>query len=493
MSIDNGEATPLLEVRGVEKSYGATRVLRGVNFSLLPGEIHALLGGNGAGKSTLIRIVTGGTSRDGGEIISTSVRNPGAAPVIAVVHQELALLPHLSVAENIGIVHETRGFAVHGPTRQAQIAHDALRLIDPEFAGRATHLQASRLSLHEAQIVEIARALSTGAEVLLLDEPTANLTAQETATLFSVLRKLVRQQGIAIVFVSHRMKEIRQLCDRCTIIRDGRSVVDARLVAELTDSDIIAQMGQPAHALSKRAGARPMGSGRDLVLHGPSGAQIACAKGSIVGLAGAPTGPSALINALVGNTKHPLWRIEAAGLPQTFRSPSDAIRHGIGFVSGDRSGKGILGDLPILDNVMASRRVRDRRILVRSHEDRECIDLVRLLRLKASSVRDLPRSLSGGNQQKLLVARWLNLPLRAVVLEEPTRGVDIGTKREIYDLIREMASAGSIILWWSTENAELLELCDRILAFNTNGNAEGEVSQDNFTEDAIAELTGMAA
>lgn len=491
MPASKAENAPLLSALAIEKRYGQTQVLRGVNFTVRPGEIHALLGGNGAGKSTLIRIVTGTLRCDAGEIACTSHRKIGVAPVISVVHQELALLPHLSVAENIGLVHEPRGLGLHRAGKQAQIASDALQLIDPGLAARVLFLPASRLSLHEAQIVEIARALSTGAEILLLDEPTANLTSQEAAILFAVLRRLVREQGLGIVFVSHRMKEIRQLCDRCTIIRDGRTVVDGRPMAALTDSEIVAEMGQPAHEAVQRR--RSLSGTVDLILQGPGGVRIPCAAGAVIGLAGAPTGPSALIETLVGNAANPLWRIEASGLPANFRTPSEAIGHGIGFVSGDRLGKGILANLSILDNVMGARRVRERRRIVRRRDEDECLNLVRALKLKAGSVHDLPRSLSGGNQQKLLVARWLGLPLRVMVFEEPTRGVDIGTKREIYALIREMANAGSIILWWSTENAELLELCDRIHAFDTGGRPAGELPQDRFTEDGIAELTGMAA
>ena len=482
---------PLLAARKIEKSFGATRVLHGVDFVLRSGEIHALLGGNGAGKSTLIRIVTGGISRDGGDLVTTSRRNPGQAPVIAVVHQELALLPQLTVAENIGLVHEPRAFGLHRTQVQSRIAKEAMTLIDPELALRVLHVPAARLSLHEAQIVEIARALSTGAEILLLDEPTANLTSQETAILFGVLRRLVRQQGIAVVFVSHRMKEIRQLCDRCTIIRDGKTVVDARAMADLTDSEIVAEMGQPAQDIAHRD--RNLSTEVALVLHGPGGHRIDCAKGAVIGLAGAPTGPCALIEALVGSATDAPWTIESNGLPSRFRTPAEAIRHGFGFVSGDRRGKGILADLSIFDNVMAARRIRNRRKIVRGSEEAECNALVSALKLKAGSICDLPRSLSGGNQQKLLVARWLGLPLRVVVFEEPTRGVDIGTKREIYALIRDMAAAGSIIIWWSTENAELIELCDRIHAFDTEGKPAGELAQTSFTEDGLAELTGMAA
>ena len=485
--------TPLLAARGVEKSFGATHVLRGVDFTLRAGEIHALLGGNGAGKSTLIRILTGKIRRDAGDIATASNRRLGSDPVIAVVHQELALLPHLTVAENIGIVHGRRVFGLHSPARQARIAFDALRLIDTELASRALHLPASRLTLHEAQIVEIARALSIGAEVLLLDEPTANLTAQETALFFGVLRKLVAEQGIAIVFVSHRMKEIRQLCDRCTILRDGKSVVEGRSLADLTDAEIVTQMGQSDRQSTAPRAKAQTGDARDAVLTGPDEAEIVLARGTILGLAGAPTGPAALIAALTGAAPRPVWRIAAEGIPPTLPNPAAALRNGIGYVSGDRAGKGVLADLPILDNVMAARRIRQRRNVIRAGELAECMALVGSLKLKAASLQDLPRTLSGGNQQKLLVARWLGLPLRIVVFEEPTRGVDIGTKRDIYGLIRQMAEAGAIVIWWSTENAELLELCDRIFAFDTQGRPVGDLSADRFTEEGLAERTGMAA
>lgn len=484
---------PLLVARGVEKSFGATQVLRGLDFTLRAGEIHALLGGNGAGKSTLIRILTGKISRDAGEIAMASNRRPGTDPVIAVVHQELALLPNLTVAENIGIVHGNRVFGLHNAARQARIAFEALRVLDPELALRALHLPASRLSLHEAQIVEIARALSIGAEVLLLDEPTANLTAQESALFFGVLRKLVTEQGIAIVFVSHRMKEIRQLCDRCTILRDGRSVVEDRSLSDLSDAEIVAQMGQSERRDLVPSTKAQVLERRDVVLTGPDGAELALSAGTIIGLAGAPTGPSALIAALTGGTRYPLWQIASDGMPSTFANPASAVKHGIGFISGDRAGKGVLADLPILDNVMAARRLGQGRHVIRASELVECAALVGSLKLKAASLHDLPRTLSGGNQQKLLVARWLGLPLKVLVLEEPTRGVDIGTKRDIYELIRQMAGTGAIVIWWSTENSELLELCDRIFAFDTQGRPAGDLSADRFTEEGIAERTGMAA
>ncbi|WP_141700901.1 sugar ABC transporter ATP-binding protein [Mesorhizobium sp. SEMIA 3007] len=484
----------LIEASNVEKSYGATRVLRGVSFQVRAGEIHALLGGNGAGKSTFIRIITGLTSRDAGDIDLRSSKAGRTSPIIAVVHQELALLPELSVAENFGIVHARSGWSLISRRRMREIALGALRLIDPAIGEEIIDLPARKLSLHEGQIVEIARALSTGAEVLLLDEPTANLTAGETAKLFSVLRRLVREEGIGIVFVSHRMREIREVCDVCTILRDGVTIANATPVASLSDAEIVQQMGQPTQSsATHRNPQKHLRQGAPIQLLGPDDVRIAILSGTILGLAGAPAGPTGLIAPLVGAGPGAGWRLSGEGFGDRFSSPAAAARAGIGFVSGDRATKGILSQLPIVDNVLAARRVRERRRIVAAAERQECLDLVSALKLKASSIWDLPASLSGGNQQKLLVARWLGLPLKIVVLEEPTSGVDIGTKHDIYGLIREMADAGAIIIWWSTENVELLELCDAIFAFDTDGRPKGFLPAERYTEGGLAELTGMAA
>ncbi|RWI16607.1 sugar ABC transporter ATP-binding protein [Mesorhizobium sp.] len=485
---------PLIDAAKVEKSYGATRVLRGVSFKVRAGEIHALLGGNGAGKSTLIRIITGLTPRDAGDIGFASAKADRSSPIIAVVHQELALLPELSVAENIGIVHAKSGLSQSSRRRMREIALNALRLIDTTIGEEIVDQPARKLSLHEGQIVEIARALSTGAEVLLLDEPTANLTAGETAKLFSVLKRLARDEGIGIVFVSHRMREIRELCDVCTVLRDGITVANATPLASLSDAEIIQQMGQSTHRSGPQLKRRERGrEGTPVELLGPDAARLEIWPGTILGLAGAPAGPTGLIDPLVGAGKGAGWRLAGDGLGDAFPSPAAAARAGIGFVSGDRAAKGILSQLPIVDNVLAARRVRDKRRIVGAAERRECSDLVSALKLKAGSIWDLPGSLSGGNQQKLIVARWLGLPLRMVVLEEPTRGVDIGTKHDIYALIRQMADAGASIVWWSTENVELLELCDVIFAFDIDGRPKGFLPDERFTEDGLAELTGMAA
>ncbi|TCU30583.1 ribose transport system ATP-binding protein [Rhizobium azibense] len=493
----------VITVRGLTKSYGATSVLKGVDFSVARGEVHALLGGNGAGKSTMIRIITGAASKNDGDVrffdSEGRERSETEGRVkVAVVHQELALLPHLTVAENIALPHHRKGAALFRRAAAAKQAFDALRMIDQDFAAKSLHRLVGSLSLHEGQLVEIARALSSGAELILLDEPTANLTALETERLFAVLRRLTRENGLSVVFVSHRMKEIRQIANVCTIIRDGRTVVDRQPMEELTDAGIIEKMGHVAASHPTERAPRPenqldASAATDTITIKEAGFRLELLPGTVLGVAGAPAGPAALIEALTGAARKKQWTVARAGWPDQLRSPRKAARLGAGFVTGDRAHKGLLHSLPIIDNVMASRRVTRGSLLAGRSEGAECLDLLKALKVKTASVWDLPSTLSGGTQQKLLLARWLGVPSRLLVLEEPTRGVDIGTKREIYQLIRQMAASGTVIVWWSTENVELLEVCDRVIAFDTEGRCAGVLERDDFNEEKLVTLTGMAA
>ncbi|ASW02486.1 ATP-binding cassette domain-containing protein [Paraburkholderia aromaticivorans] len=508
----------LLTARSIVKSFGPTSVLKGFDISIAAGEVHAFLGGNGAGKSTLIKIISGQFDRDGGTLefdgqdIGASAGGHVAAGTIAVVNQELALLPHLSVAENIAMPRLRRGSARYSERASMTVAVEALSLIDPHFARESAGRLVSGLTLHERQLVEIARALGSGAKLLLLDEPTANLTAAETARLFSVIRRLIADTGLAVLFVSHRMREIRQIADVCTIIRDGRTAVDRAALDTITDREIIECMGQSVlvdeaaqsvaeHAESTQGaplvehdghgGAEPRSAG--VLRIERDGVAIEVPQGAIVGLAGAPVGPSSLIDALTGIAPAGAWAITRDGARVSYAHPSAGARDGVGFVSGDRSSKGILATLPIVDNLVAAARVVNRRHVVGRAEVVQSTQLLEALKIRAGSLWDLPATLSGGTQQKLLVARWLLLRPRLLVLEEPTRGVDIRTKREIYALIRKMAQQGTTIVWWSTEYIELVELCDTVLAFDLDGKPTEVLRHADVNETQLAAATGMAA
>jgi ribose transport system ATP-binding protein len=487
-------ATPyLLEATDIEKSFGVTHVLRRARLHVARGEIHALLGGNGAGKSTLIRIVSGSLHRDAGAIhvAGRAAYDPSA---IAVVFQELALLPDLSVAENICLPHRRDALGVVDAGHMRALAARALASIDPALAA-SLDLPASRLDLHQRQLIEIARALSSGAQLILLDEPTANLTFADSERLFQVLRRLT-SQGISILIVSHRMSEIRAVADVCTILRDGKSVVDRRPLKEITDEEIVrAMMGEAREKATPPAGAKTQRPASAGVTLGLAKDQLALTlpPGSVLGLAGAPEGPAGLIAALTGASSPAGWSIALDGAPRRFRSPADAIRSGVGYVSGDRAEKGLLATLPIVDNLAAAARVACKRWLVASSEAQDALEALKRLAIKAGSIYALPQTLSGGTQQKLLIARWLDLAPKILVLEEPTRGVDIGTKREIYGIIRTVAAAGSIVVWWSTEFSELAETCDHVVAFDLQGAISGLLQQGDITEVAMTRATGMAA
>jgi len=504
----------LLSARSIAKRFGPTNVLRGFDLSIARGEVHAFLGGNGAGKSTFIKIVSGQYERDDGAIefegkaIGTSIASDIDPGAIAVVNQELALLPHLSVAENIAMPRLRRGVQTYSSRLARATAVDALSLIDPQFADRSVGRLVGELTLHERQLVEIARALGSGAKLLLLDEPTANLTAAETTRLFAVVRRLVADTGLAVLFVSHRMREIRQVADVCTIIRDGKTAVDRARIESISDREIVEYMGQcaamddqaqTAGALGSytRSGARrtPASERADLpkLSVRRAGIHIDVKPGMILGLAGAPTGPSGLIETLTGLAARGEWELSRGGKPLRYATTAAAARDGVGFISGDRAEKGILHSLSILDNLSAAERVVRRRYVARRAEAARAARLLETLDIRVGSLSDLPATLSGGTQQKLLVARWLALDPQLLVLEEPTRGVDIRTKREIYGLVRQLAERGCAIVWWSTEYWELVELCDAVLAFDLGGEPTRVLPRAEIDESTLADATGMAA
>ncbi|SDR52098.1 monosaccharide ABC transporter ATP-binding protein, CUT2 family [Paraburkholderia fungorum] len=507
----------LLAARSIVKRFGPTSVLNGFDISIAPGEVHAFLGGNGAGKSTLIKIISGQFDRDGGTLefdgqdIGASASSHVADGSLAVVNQELALLPHLTVAENIAMPRLRRGTARYSERASMTIAIEALSLIDAQFAQVSAGRLVGDLTLHERQLVEIARALGSGAKLLLLDEPTANLTAAETTRLFAVIRRLIADTGLAVLFVSHRMREIRQIADVCTIIRDGKTAVDRAAIDAITDREIVECMGQsivideavaniavtteiaqPAN-VADHAGHQPSQRNAGTLRIERDGISVDVSAGSIIGLAGAPLGPSSLIDALTGIAPVDAWNITRDGKRINYPHPCAGARDGVGFVSGDRSNKGVLATLPIVDNLVAAARVVSRRGIVRHAEVEQATQLLDALKIRAGSLWDLPATLSGGTQQKLLIARWLLLRPKLLVLEEPTRGVDIRTKREIYALIRKMAQQGTTIIWWSTEYVELVELCDTVLAFDLDGKPTDVLRHTSVNETQLATSTGMAA
>ena len=354
--------------------------------------------------------------------------------------------------------------------------------------------QAASLPLHKLQLLEIGRALASKARVVLLDEPTAALTSQETEVLFGVLRRL-RSDGLSFIFVSHRMEEIRQIADRMSIIRDGKTAVNGVGVDDISDAEVLTQMfGESLptqHVKQVQEQSADLATVIELRVS-PSPEQVGIRRGEVVGLAGAPVGPQGLLNTILGLESQSPWQVELSfdRRAGSARSPRDAITRGIGYVSGDRGDKGVFPELSIYDNTLVARQVVSRSVFNPPAARREVDKQAVRLGFAHQDLTQPPSSLSGGTQQKFLLARWLNLPVKLLLLEEPTRGVDLHTKTDLYRIVEEIAAAGCAVIWWSTEYAELKQTCDRVLAFNVTGEPVDVLPMQEIDEEDLLSATG---
>lgn len=457
---------PLLKLRGIKKHFGATVALSGVDLSIVPGEVHALVGENGAGKSTLMKVLAGIHAPDAGDMTlagqSFSPRGPADARAagIMMVNQELAIAPHLTVAENIMLGAEpTRGPLLN----QKEIARRALAALTE--LGRpdiALDIPAGHLGIAEQQLIEIARALAVGCQVLVLDEPTSSLTAADTARLFTLIRRL-RDQGTAIVYISHFLEEVQELSDRCTVLRDGATVASAP-TTELSTPEIVNHMvGRQVDELYHRTTHAPgevVLEVRDLsnppnVLE----ASLTLRRGEVLGLAGlVGAGRSDLLQSLFGLAPIAAGDLKVAaysGRPTPGRSWS----HGLGYLSEDRKNEGLTLNLSLSENLTLPRLPA----LVNPHRlANETQSWLEKLGVRARGPHQAVGELSGGNQQKIAFGRLLRNDAEILLLDEPTRGIDIGAKQTLYGLINDLAGAGKAVLLVSSYLPELLGTCDRI-------------------------------
>jgi ABC-type sugar transport system ATPase subunit len=491
---------PFLQATALDKRYGGVHALRGAHIAVYPGEVHALVGENGSGKSTLLKILSGQIKADSGTVLlggdPAAFRNPNDAlrRGIATVTQETTLAPDLSITENVFLGHRMvrRGPLIdwRATRRRAREAVRRLGLdVDPSLPVR-------RLRPDQQQMVEIARALSIDARVLVLDEPTSSLTDDEVASLFALVRNL-RDEGVAIIFVSHRLKEVFDLADRITVLRDGRTVgeapaaeLDRPALIQLMVGRALEEMEPPA--VQERSGPSALRL-RGLTLpRAVSEIDLDVAPGEIVGLAGLiGAGRSELLETVFGLHRPSAGTVEVEGSPASFRSPRDAIRGRVAFVPADRKVQGLVHEMSVRENlVMAftSRVARVRRPAAR-RELRVVRESFQGMRIRAGSPRAPVATLSGGNQQKIVLAKWLATSPRVLMLDEPTRGVDVGAKAEIYQLLFDAAESGVGVLVSSSENPELLTLCDRILVM-FRGRIAAELSRDDATEARIAHFAG---
>src|SRR5437899_1946037 len=489
----------LLEMRNITKTFPGVRALDGVSFDLNQGEVHALVGENGAGKSTLIKILAGVYPHPeyGGEILIegsekrfANVREAEKAG-IAVIYQELSLVKDLSVAENIFLGREPRRFGVINWETLYSRAQNLLSDLHLEIDPRTPVVN---LGIGQQQLVEIAKALSQEARILVLDEPTAALTDAEVETLFAILTKL-RARGVAMIYISHKLDEVFRISDRITVLRDGRTIGtdgtreldEGRVIERMVGREVDQIFPEPRHDRGEVVfEARnitvedPAVSGKLLV----DNVSFAARKGEVLGIAGLMgSGRTELLMAIFG--AHPGRKsaeILVDGKRIEINHPSDAIKYGIGFVTEDRKRYGLVLDQTILKNMTLAglRRLSGRFITNEDAEAASGEQAARDLRIKAASVFTIAGTLSGGNQQKVVLAKWLLTNPRVLFLDEPTRGIDVGAKQEIYAQINQLAKTGIAIVLVSSELPEVLGLSDRVLVLH-EGRMTGQLTRDTAT------------
>ncbi|MCM2380590.1 MULTISPECIES: sugar ABC transporter ATP-binding protein [Pseudomonas fluorescens group] len=493
---------PLLEMQGISKTFNGLRVLKNVGLKVYPGEIHALMGENGAGKSTLMKILSGayqadpgGEIRIGGQTIPTFDPATAKALGIAVIYQELSLCPNLSVAENIYLGRELRrGWTIDRKGMEAGCI-EVLQRLGAEFAP-ATRV--SSLSIAERQLVEIARALHAHAKILVMDEPTTPLSSRETDRLFALIKQL-RSQGLAIIYISHRMAEIYELSDRVSVLRDGQYI--GELTREALSAEVLVKMmvGRDLSGFYKKEHAaynpgnvvmrvRDMADGKRV-----RNCSFDLHAGEVLGIAGlVGAGRTELARLIFAADPRTSGTLEVVGKTVTqLRTPADAIRAGVVYLTEDRKAQGLFLDMSVADNINVCACVPDAHagVLDRGHAAQRATDAIKSLSIRVASGKVNVGALSGGNQQKVLLARLLEVKPHVLILDEPTRGVDIGSKSEIYRIINQLAQAGVGIVVISSELPEIIGTCDRVLIMREGqlvaevGGASGQViSQERIID-----------
>ena len=484
----------------VEKAFGAVQVLHGVSFELAPGRVVGLLGENGAGKSTLMKILsgyeapTGGALRVDGTAVAFDGPRAAEARGIVMIHQEFALAEDLTIAQNVFLGHERRrGWWLDDKAMAAETAR-VLRLVGLD---RRPDTPVRQLIVAEKQLVEIAKALQRDARVLVMDEPTATLTTAETARLFALIAQL-RADGVTVVYISHKLDEIERITDEVVVMRDGRFVARSATreltrhqMANLMVGREVADLYPPRDA---RPAAAPLLHVRGLTVPGwARDVDFDVSPGEILGFAGlVGAGRTEMFEGLLGLRPHAVRALEIAGRPARLRNPREAAAHGLTYLSEDRKGKGLHVHLGLAENLTLMALQRYATPWLHPAAERAALaKAVGEFGIRTGAL-DIPASaLSGGNQQKLALAKVLHPAPRVVVLDEPTRGVDVGAKRDIYFLIQALARAGKAVVVISSELAELIGICHRI-AVMRGGALQATLDADHLTEETlIAHATGL--
>ena len=483
-----------IAMRGIHKAFGANRVLRGVDFELHEGEVHALMGENGAGKSTLMNILTGLHKKDQGQILidgkETYFQNPKEAEQngITFIHQELNVWPEMTVLENLFIGKELKTPLGFLKTKEMKA------LANKQFEKLAVTIpldqEAGLCSVGQQQMIEIAKALMTNAKVIIMDEPTAALTEREIQKLFDVINAL-RKQGVSIVYISHRMEEIFAICDSITVMRDGQTV-DKKPIPETSFDDVVRKM--VGRELTDRFPARTSPKG-DVVFEAKGlerkGAfqdvHFSVRSGEIVGVAGLMgAGRTEIMRAIFGLDPLEKGEIILNGKRVSITKPDQAIKLGLGFITEDRKTEGLVLDFSIRENIaLPSLFSFSPKGFIEQKSEQQFVDLlIKRLTIKTESSETSAGNLSGGNQQKVVIAKWIGIGPKVLILDEPTRGVDVGAKREIYQLMNELTDRGVAIIMVSSELPEVLGMSDRILVVH-EGKITGELTSEEATQEKI--------
>ncbi|MBW5423271.1 ATP-binding cassette domain-containing protein [Streptomyces sp. BG9H] len=490
----------LLRIEGIRKTFPGVVALDSVDFDLRRGEVHVLLGENGAGKSTLIKMLSGAYRPNSGRIVvdGKEVRIHGAQDAerlgIATIYQEFNLVPDLTVAENIFLGRQPRRFGLVDRKKMEADAEELLQRVGVRVSPRA---KVRELGIARLQMVEIAKALSLDARVLIMDEPTAVLTSEEVDKLFAIVRTL-REDGVGIVFITHHLEEIAALGDRVTVLRDGRSV---RQVPASTPEDELVRLMVGRSIEQQYPRQRPdtgppllsvQGLTRDGVFHDVS---FEVRAGEVVGLAGlVGAGRTEVARAVFGADPYDAGSVGVRGERLPRHDVNAAMGAGIGLVPEDRKGQGLLLDASVRENLgLVTLRSATRAGLVDlKGQERDAARIAEQLKVRMAGLGQHVRTLSGGNQQKVVIGKWLLADVKVLILDEPTRGIDVGAKVEIYQLINELTASGHAVLMISSDLPEVLGMSDRVLVM-AQGRIAGELTADEATQDAVMALAVSTA
>lgn len=486
-----------IEMRGIDKSFGSNQVLKQAGFTLESGEVHALMGENGAGKSTLMKILTGVYTKDAGTVLvdgkEVNYKNPQEAEKAGIVfiYQELNVMFDLTVEENLFMGKEIHGrFGICDKKAMQKKAQETLNILGVNISPKTVMAE---LSVGQQQMVEICKALMADAKVIIMDEPTAALTQSETVALFKVIESL-RKKGVSMVYISHRMEEIFELCDRITVLRDG-SYIGVKNIPETNMNEIVKMM--IGREIGERYPSRNVKIGKEVLkvkeltrkgtFHDVN---FSVRAGEVLGVSGLMgAGRTEIMQAIFGNLSYESGTIEIDGKEVKISNPRQAMEHGIGFITEDRKTEGLMLDKSIRENISLCnlRRISKSSVISREAEKNMVAEAIKDLHIKCFGSYHECNNLSGGNQQKVVLAKWILTNPKILILDEPTRGVDIGAKKEIYSIINKLAAQGVAIIMVSSELPEVLGMSDNIMVVR-EGEVRGIISYEEANQERVMTL-----